>query len=302
MKPESLLSFVQISDTHLRPSKQPSGWWLSNQPADLLRSAVTKVGLLKNVDFVMFTGDLFDRAEAAALDEFRTIVQGLPCPYYVCVGNHDVVGQPWPGRLTKSDFASRLQLPEKLYYSVALKPGFRLLVLDTVPPRFPHAQGRLPAEQMEWLRWQLLMHREEIILIALHHPPVAPAYFREFRLHPGDGIQLAELVAASPNVFAVLSGHLHVPRRWNYRRRPYFSAPSLGGPPNAFRHFRLETSPKQARLHYDWIPVTVDDARRPLWFPLSMGRLRDRRGRCRLQLPALALGKQKRAGRLNAAS
>ncbi len=301
---EPLLSFVQISDMHLRPNGGASGWWLSEHPAALLRAAVERVHRLGNVDFVVFTGDLFDQAEAAALDEFVTIVRDLPCPYHVCVGNHDVVGKPWPGRLTKQVFAERLGLPEKLYYSVPIKPGFRLIVLDTVPQAFPHAQGRIPEEQMDWLRWQLLVHKNEVVVIALHHPPMAPAYFREFRLHPGDGASFAELIAASSNVAAVLSGHLHVPRRWSYRRRPFFSAPSLGGPPNAFRHFRLEVTARQARLRYDWVPVLSKAERRPLWYPLSIGSRRDRRGRYRLQLPALGVevGKRLRVRKLGAAS
>jgi 3',5'-cyclic-AMP phosphodiesterase len=294
VKPEPLLNFVQISDTHLRPSGSPSGWWLSDHPEDLLRSAVARVQRLGNIDFVLFTGDLFDRAEAAALDQFLEIVQDLPCPYHVVVGNHDVVGKPWTGRLTKASFAERLKLPTELYYSVAIKPGYRLIVLDTVPDQFPHAQGRLPQEQMDWLRWQLLVYRDEVVVIGVHHPPIAPAYFRDFRLNPDDGIQFAELIAASPNVAAVLSGHLHVPRRWSYRRRPFFSAPSLGGPPNAFRHFRLEVSATVARLRYDWIPVKSAERRRPLWYPLAAGTLKDRRGRYRLSLPILGIGGGKR--------
>lgn len=301
VKPETLLNFVQISDTHLRAADTPSGWWLSHRPEELLRAAVARVSRLGAVDFVVFTGDLFDRAESGALDQFVEIARQLPCPYHVVVGNHDVVGKPWPGRLTKESFARSLHLPEKLYYSVGIKPGYRLIVLDTVPPLFPHAQGRLPTEQMDWLRWQLLVHRDEVVVIALHHPPVAPAYFREFRLHPGDGIQFAEIVAAAPNVAAVLSGHLHVPRRWSYRRRPYFSAPSLGGPPNAFRHFALESYTRGVRLRYDWIPVVPGEARRPLWYPLSIGGRRDRRGRYRLQLPVLGTARPD-PRRLNAAS
>ncbi|AGY60005.1 metallophosphoesterase [Gloeobacter kilaueensis JS1] len=298
VKVEPQLNFVQISDVHLRPTDGRSGWWLSERPEALLQMAVERVWTLGAVDFVVFTGDLFDKAEAAALDQFQAIVRELPCPYYVCVGNHDVVGKPWPGRLTKQTFAEKLGLPEKLFYSVAVKPGYRLVVLDTVPELFPHAQGRLMAEQMDWLRWQLLVHRDEKLVIAMHHPPVASPYFRDFRLNPNDGIQLAELIAASPNVVAVLSGHLHLPRRWSYRRRPYFSAPSLGGPPNAFRHFRLEVGADAAQLRYDWIAVLPEAERRPLWYPLSLGRRRDRRGRYRLRLPIF----NRQLRRLNAAS
>lgn len=300
VKLEPQLNFVQISDVHLRPNAGRSGWWLSERPEYLLQLAVEKVCALGGVDFVVFTGDLFDQAEAAALDQFVAIAGALPCPYHVVVGNHDVVGKPWPGRLTKQTFAERLALPEKLYYSVPVKPGYRLIVLDTVPVLFPHAQGCLPAEQMEWLRWQLLVHRDEQVIVALHHPPVAPAYFRDFRLNPLDGSQFAELMAAAPNVVAVLSGHLHVPRRWSYRKRPYFSAPSLGGPPNAFRHFQLELTARSARLRYDWIPVVPESKRRPLWYPLTVGSRRDRRGRYRLQLPLLT--QRRLARRLNAAS
>lgn len=301
MKPKQLLNFVQISDTHLcAQDDAPSGWWLSQRPDELLSAAVERVCRLGGVDFVVFTGDLLDRAEAGALDRFVAVASKLPCPYHVVVGNHDVVGSAWPGRLGKQDFAARLGLPEQLYYSVAIKPGYRLIVLDTVPDQFPHSQGRIPTEQFEWLRRQLATYRDEVAIIALHHPPVAPAYFREFRLHPEDGRQFAQLVAASPNVAAVLSGHLHVPRRWSYGRRPYFSAPSLGGPPNAFRHFRLELAGRAVRLRYDWLPVAVGEMRRPLWYPLAAGGLRDRRGRFRLKLPLFA--ENRSARRLDAAS
>ncbi|AGY57345.1 metallophosphoesterase [Gloeobacter kilaueensis] len=283
---ETLLNFVQISDIHLRAGLAPTNWWLSADPAALLRRAVEAVQRLPGVEFVLFTGDLLDRAEEAALDQFFEIVADLPCPYYVVAGNHDVAVEPGPGQLGKRALARRLGLPGRLFYSCALKNGYRLIALDSIPETAPRMQGVLSAEQQAWLGEELRIHREEVTIVALHHPPIVAAPGWDWRFRPADSLQLSEALAAAPNVAVLVNGHLHFPRFWRTGRRAHLSAPALGGPPNAIRPIQILREAGQVYLRYDWLPVRPE-GQTPLWYPLVTGGNCDRSGRIALPLPAL---------------
>ena len=274
---DALLSFVQISDIHLRPPADRSGWWLSLEPSRLLAAAVAQVAGLAGLDFVLFSGDLLDRAEPAALDQFRALVAALPCPHYVCVGNHDVAIPARPGRFDKASFAAALALPPRLDYSLPVKPGFRLYVLDSVSDEDHHSPGTLHADQLDWLEAELDGHRDELGIVALHHPPLPGFAPYDFRFRPADGRHFSRILEKSPQIACVLNGHLHVPRRWSFHRRPFFSAPSLGGPPNAMRQFTIRRDGERLRLDYRWLTV-LPEGRRPLWYPLTAGGRSDREG------------------------
>ncbi|MEO3872968.1 hypothetical protein ABGB18_29490 [Nonomuraea sp. B12E4] len=89
--------------------------------------------------------------------------------------------------------------------------------------RRPAGPGHLEEETLDWLEG-VLGSTDLPVFVAFHHPPAL--------LHspPVDGIRLqrterlAELVAAHPNVPAVLVGHAHTPAATTFAGRPLLVA------------------------------------------------------------------------------
>lgn len=76
------IKFVQITDSHYAVDNDYS--------KEVLEEAVKQVNKLKDVAFVMFTGDNINRPREENLVEFVRIVNKLNVPYYLAFGDHDV--------------------------------------------------------------------------------------------------------------------------------------------------------------------------------------------------------------------
>jgi len=181
---------AHITDTHLL-----------GDPHALLRGIPSRqnlIHLLEHVsdlhpDLYLFTGDIADRGEPAAYDQFEALTAGLP--KVVVPGNHD--------------HPARWQDPQ--CYEVG---GWRLLLLSSVLETSLCGEGRLSSGSLSWLQNQLA--RSSLpTLIALHHPPVAVGidWLDQMGLENAD--QLWEVMPVGPpgangsQVKLILFGHIH---------------------------------------------------------------------------------------------
>ena len=85
-----LARFAHLTDLHLGtdPCREyPTA-------ISVVRSAVAECNRL-GLDFVVLTGDLLDDTVHLSrdLDLLRELLDGLKCPYYLGVGNHDMQGR-----------------------------------------------------------------------------------------------------------------------------------------------------------------------------------------------------------------
>jgi 3',5'-cyclic AMP phosphodiesterase CpdA len=124
-------------------------------------------------------------------------------PVYLLPGNHD------------DPAAMREAFPEHNYlgtegfiqYTVAVGE-IVMVALDTTIPG--NSGGRLCGERLAWLAAQLENHRNECVVIAMHHPP-----FRTFIGHMDEiGLiegadELEQIVKDHPQIERVVCGHLH---------------------------------------------------------------------------------------------
>jgi Icc protein len=155
---------------------------------------------------VVLTGDLTDFGRAAEYEHLAGMLAPLSMPLYLLPGNHDdrdtdaaqlcAPHLPGPGRLP----------------AVHGEPGragrLRLVTLDTVDTGA--SAGRLCQRRLQWLDSTLRKHRGEPIVIAMHHPPFQTLIGHMDRIGLLQGAdELAEIVAAHPNVERVICGHLH---------------------------------------------------------------------------------------------
>ncbi len=284
------ITFAQLSDLHLMPPHGCRCWWMTDSPFAQLQTAITQLNAIPDLDFVVFTGDLVDQADAASFQQFHTCVQALNVPYYISVGNHDIDHDQSQARYTRSDFIAWCQSQFDLIpaptgfvdYSLAPAPGIRLIALDATLGIHPEPQGTLRPIQLDWLQQELYTHAQEWVIMLIHQPPVAPSpLFRNYRICSQVAADLRGLLQSHGYIAAVLSGHLHVPKVYVRHQIPYLVAPPLVGPVSAFRVFELEpfSSLDYGVLRYHWHHVNSRQSQvRPLWHGVVMGHYWDRHG------------------------
>jgi len=154
-------------------------------------------------DVLVFTGDLADRAEPAAYDRLRELVEpvadGLGAQVVWTMGNHDERAPYAHGLFGAADDG-----PQDRAYDVG---GLRVLALDTSVPGYHH--GDLTGDQLDWLADQLATPAEHGTVLAMHHPPIPVPMLRAAEIiELLDQQALADVVAGS-DVRAVLGGHFH---------------------------------------------------------------------------------------------
>ena len=221
----------------------------------VVRAAVAEVNRL-GLDFVVLTGDLLDdtlhlEADLALL---KDLLDELSCPYFVCVGNHDMQGRS----IAERREAWRRVFPDLaresgLYYQVEPVPGVRLIMLDTTEtPESDYLtwRGHISPAQTSWFRQAIANLDGAVPIVGLHHPPRPPLPFlRLMRLWPADERRLLDCLDLLQSPGFLLAGHYHVSHARRLGQATILTGPSLVEHPHAFRVFELDDSRLHARWH-----------------------------------------------------
>ncbi|MFC4022067.1 metallophosphoesterase [Micromonospora sp. GCM10011542] len=206
-----MLVIAHLSDTHL--DSHPRSAERTARVMDYLHA------LPRPVDAILISGDIADHGEVA---EYRIAAKlfASPLPVLVCPGNHDVRDAYRKGLLGDEAGGSG---PINTRYDVA---GAVFLLADSSVPG--EDDGHLDAETMGWLADQLgSVPAGTPVFVSFHHPPVALHHpvIDPIRLLPAE--PLAELLAAHPQVVAVLTGHFHTAAASTFAGRPLRIAPGV---------------------------------------------------------------------------
>ena len=199
--------FVHLSDLHCaRAAANPPPQFLFDvhckdlvHSFDLVAAAVREINQAVKPDFVVVTGDLVDRgADVASLERVKAILDGLACPYYPVIGDHDS-REAW----------QRVFGAARLNYTFACG-GWRFVAADA-------SLGRLDAPTMAWLERELGRDAATPTILLTHRPAVVPevhvrAAWRLYGTHLllKNAAEALALLGKHPNVRAVLSGHCHM--------------------------------------------------------------------------------------------
>ena len=206
-----MLVLAHLSDTHLDDTPESA--------ARTARVLDHLNGLPQPVDAILITGDIADNGRE---DEYRLAAKlfDSPRPVLVCPGNHDVRDAYRKGLL---GIAAGGTAAINSRHEVA---GAVFLLCDSSIPGAD--AGRLDATTLAWLGAQLAtVAAGTPVFIAFHHPPIelhhpAPDAIRLFDTAP-----LAALIAAHPQVTAVLTGHAHTAAVSTFAGRPLLVAPGV---------------------------------------------------------------------------
>jgi len=209
--------FVHLTDTHIMAG---GGWrfrpgYPEFDTEGSLRRVVEAVrGLDPAPDFAVLGGDLaspdlLNRAVTLTSAEYepsykllKDIISGLPCRTYALLGNHDDRGAF--NRVLLND-ALAPGAPHCFSFDHG---GYHFIGLDSHEPG--QARGFLNGGQIEWLRHDLLQHRDQPTIVFVHHHPwpLGLEWIDRMRLRNGE-----ELIAALHEHSAVrwlICGHVHL--------------------------------------------------------------------------------------------
>jgi 3',5'-cyclic AMP phosphodiesterase CpdA len=244
--------FAQISDVHISELGDHHDL-LAGQATQFLTTAIEHLNRLETLDFVLFTGDLFDTASEWELSQFQKAVGQLLHPYHIIPGNHDRREAEETTGLTRHDFAhhfnpqidQRPSHPDSQvgYWSREIAPGIQLIGLDSI--KDDDWGGMIDQLQSEWLKHELSRQSEKIVLVAIHHPLHSLAlidsdpYYQRFVCDCGS--KVSALLDDHPQVKLVLTGHHHLTRIDNFGGRIHIAGPSLTIYPCAYRTIRVES-------------------------------------------------------------
>jgi 3',5'-cyclic AMP phosphodiesterase CpdA len=155
-------------------------------------------------DLVVVTGDVADDGHPEAYAHAAALLRELSIPALAVPGNHDL-------REPFRDFLAGLGVPaeDDGFAQFAVDHGaLRVIGLDTTIPGA--GGGALCGRRLFWLEETLSRQPHRPTLILAHHPPVSIgiALMDEIRLREGAD-DLERIVAAHPQVLALLCGHVH---------------------------------------------------------------------------------------------
>jgi 3',5'-cyclic AMP phosphodiesterase CpdA len=189
---------AQLTDPHITIGPGDAG------SAEALAAAVDAVaGLDPSPDAVLLSGDVTEHGTEAEYERAAELLGPLSMPMHVLVGNHDDADG------LRAHLGAPGKAGEPLQYALQLGP-LRLIACDTTIGE-GRADGALGPERLAWLEVELERARETPVLLAMHHPPVpiGVAVLDEIGLAEADGLALAELMGANPQVKRIVAGHVH---------------------------------------------------------------------------------------------
>ena len=195
------MKFIHLTDPHLVPRPQKL---YDIDVHDRLAKAVASINAHHgDAQFCMVTGDLADRGEAGAYEDFLAILKDLACPWYPLVGNHDA-------RAVARDVMPDLPWHEDgfLQYSIQTPVG-HFIALDSVDEG--HGSGRICSRRLGWLESQLeeSKARGESAFLFLHHAPFKVGIHGLDRIRLVDGEKFADTIRSHDQVRHIFMGHLH---------------------------------------------------------------------------------------------
>lgn len=261
------LRFAQLTDLHFtaqRIARYPTVMHVLERTVEDLNE--------QDLDFVLLTGDIFHLPHRIQKDlpVFRKIFDELRHPYYASFGNHDVEGEDSNGRKAYimaelGDQGLSLGSP---WYTFSPAKGTRLIVLDSTdsgPEDYETWRGKFRSPQARWLAERLLEHKDEAIIIGMHHPPVTPYPLMDLlKFGDRDRVRLQWALRNQDHVAAILCGHYHLTGSHAFGPTQVLTGPSLVEHPHRYRIFSLHAQGEgKGHLQYSvrQVPVNpIEDA------------------------------------------
>ena len=210
----SPLRLLQISDTHLHASKDSRMRGVNTY--DTFRAVLDEAQAHEAwpADAVLVSGDIVQDESRAGYELFRSEMEKLGVRVLCLPGNHDdpklmdeiLTGEPF-------HFCGSVRLG-----------GWSLILLNTFLTG--EDAGGLGARRLDALAASLKEHESQHVVVCMHHQPLnmGSAWLDGVGLR--DAERFLEILDASPNVRAVVWGHVHQASDRTRGNVRFLSAPS----------------------------------------------------------------------------
>lgn len=240
-----------VSDTHIS-SENRGTWKVFHRTQARLRTALADANT-RDVDAVVFAGDLTEDGSAADFEAFDSLLSSLDVPFFAVPGNHDVPksfdAHETPALSSfEADFT-----PGELPFHERIG-GVDILGLNSAEtPEGSLADchdGEISAAQLAWLEEKLPKTDESIVVMHHNLPGLAceasvHSWRSSFPTRNAD--ELASLLARH-DVPLHVSGHLHVPSVAETNGVREIVAPSLCSFPQAYLLFEIDRTGTTVRF------------------------------------------------------
>ena len=212
------MRIAHISDLHVFATAAPPGI-LRADAMVRARALIADLSAFPGLDLVVISGDTVNDARPEEYAVLAEMLSGLAAPFVIIPGNHD------DRRHLRAIAPDRPYADAETLNHVWRRGDVRVIALDTLSEG--EIAGRLLAPQLDWLAAELSRSFVGHTLIALHHPPCAPAMGRlddNILIEGAD--RLRALLDRHPVPVTLLSGHLHRPFQALFGRSLVSSATS----------------------------------------------------------------------------
>ncbi len=193
------LRFIQITDVRYKEGE--------NQTISKVIKDVNKV---KNVEFVVFTGDILDKPQQENLEAFLAHAKKLKKPFYIVIGDKDVNKHK---KLGKKEFAKIVKKKVRGYKHntnnfVFEKGGVVFLAVDGTKDVIPSTNGYYKDNVLEWVDANLDLYAKKNVVILQHFPIIPPENNENYYTFKPENY--LKIINEHKNVKAVISGHFGV--------------------------------------------------------------------------------------------
>ncbi|MDD3237359.1 MAG: metallophosphoesterase [Candidatus Gastranaerophilales bacterium] len=258
------LEFVQVSDIHYSTTRANTTYKLLERSRDILLDVIAQINEMKNVDFVMITGDAIDQPIKSSAEDVFTLLNTMKYPWYMALGNHDTTTS---GTLTKQCLLSVVKnyntkfVFDKWYYSFVPKQGFKVIVLDGAKNSGVSSNGNIPADELSWLDNELKStNKNDAVIIFMHFPLYEPFPSPHHKIINSD--ELYKVLDKYNRPIALFTGHYHTTKIKQEGHLLHVSTPSLVCYPDAFRSVKVVNSKKQVEYDIKFHETRLTDAQR----------------------------------------
>ena len=229
------LKFVQVTDTHLSLDGANTKGRSLEKSVQVLEKTVNSINNMKDINFVVFSGDNIDVAQEDNLIKFCEMTKNLNQPYYIGIGNHDVFSSV----LNKTNYFKIVKQYNKnqknngSYYHFMPNKDFIVIVMDGVIQMIPNAHGCYNENNLAWLDETLTKYKDKKAIIIQHFPLVEPTENKSHKLRRPEDYN--NVLANHNNIIAMVSGHYHCEKMTQLGNICHISTPALVESPHNYR-------------------------------------------------------------------
>lgn len=146
--------FAQLTDLHLSQVRPES--------TEDLQQSIDAINALKDVDFVLVTGDVSDTGDLISLEHAKSLLARLNKPYHIVMGNHETKWSASGCTVWSQVFGyEREAFTHKGVHFLSFNTG----------PLMRMAYGHVVTQDLLWLKKELdALPKDEPVIIVTHYP------------------------------------------------------------------------------------------------------------------------------------